>query len=115
MFSSFWCCVFLFLVLFFDRLGGQLYGYISSSFTTSSIMAFFGNLYIVPAYGYSAFLMLATFLSLTNFALLYFLNLNPEWPSSVYVTIRTNDEKTSQQIRKFTMSPTRLKHMKESI
>ena len=73
-------------------MGGELYGYIASSFTTSSILVFFGNLYIVPAYGYTTFLILSSCLSLSNFVLLYFLNIKPEWPPSVYVTFKSKDD-----------------------
>lgn len=64
----------------------------ASSFATSSIMVFFGNLYIVPKFGYTAFLLLSTCLSLSNFALLCALNVKPEWPPSVFVTLKSRDD-----------------------
>ena len=90
MFSNIWCNVFFFLNKF--SLSGQLYGYIASSFATSSILVFFGNLYIVPKYGYTVFLILSSCLSLSNFGLLYFLNVKPDWPPSVYVTLKSRDD-----------------------
>ncbi len=55
-------------------------------------MVFFGNMYIVPSYGYGVFLLLSTCMSMSNFLWLYLLNVQPEWPVSTYVTLKSRND-----------------------
>jgi hypothetical protein len=57
-----------------------MYGYLTSTFSVASLLLFFGNIYVLPYFGYSNLLLLAGLLSASNLLFLYFLNDRPVWP-----------------------------------
>ncbi len=65
------------------RLGGIVYSYLASSFAMAAIILFFGNIYILPYFGYDNMLVLTGLLSGCNFFILYMLNEKPQWAKVV--------------------------------